>query len=473
MRNIGWDRLFDCGARVVFGLIVFAVLATAILLQPPKWLMDFDQSFYLTVAHDLDHYGVFSNGVFDQVNSSVSTPPPGKFFGPVYPWLVLAAMKVDARFAEAVDCAVAANEKIRDGTECEVYAAPMHLMHAALLTLGVLAIALAAEIIFASVAVFWLAGILATLALLPDADLFSFVMTESVTFSLYSIAALALVLALQAPRVGRILLAGVLFGLLTLTRASFLVLAPVAVALFAVKDVWLAHAGWRPFCKHALAFAVAWLAVVGPWLARNAVSTGDLRLTEEYGSAAVIERFAYDDMSAKEFLLAFPYCVPVIGAPLIDRAFGPEAMARFVYYTPKSFFHVGRLHRDKLVEANGRLDPLIADVIRDEMRERWWRYLLVSVPLAWCGLWVGGILGLALVPLFVWGCVAAVRQSKPLFLLYAVPALVMLGLHAAVANHYTRYNLILIGPFSAAAAWFIAQKATRRASLIPTPPRRS
>ena len=77
----------------------------------------------------------------------------------------------------------------------------MHLMHAALLALGVLAIALAAELIFASAMVFWLAGVLATVALVPDADLFAFVMTESVTFALYSVAALALVLALQAPRV--------------------------------------------------------------------------------------------------------------------------------------------------------------------------------------------------------------------------------------------------------------------------------
>jgi hypothetical protein len=77
--------------------------------------------------------------------------------------------------------------------ECEVYAAPMRIIHAALLMLGVLAIAIAAEIMFAGGAVFWIAGILATLALLPDAPLFSFMMTESVTFSLYSIAALALV----------------------------------------------------------------------------------------------------------------------------------------------------------------------------------------------------------------------------------------------------------------------------------------
>ena len=68
-----------------------------------------------------------------------------------------------------------------------------------------------------------------------------------------------------------------------------------------------------------------------------------------------------------------------------------------------------------------------------------------------------GYLGLALVPLFAWACVAAVRRSKPLFLLYAAPPLVMLGLHAAVANQYTRYNLILIGPFSVGAAWMIAR----------------
>jgi hypothetical protein len=348
----------------------------------------------------------------------------------------------------------------------------MHLIHAALLALGVIAMALSAELIFTSSVVFWLTGILATLALLPDADLFAFVMTESVTFAVYSIAALALVWALQTPRVPRIVLAGCLFGLLCLTRASFAVLAPVAIGLLVVNGRWLSRAPWRTVGAQALVFALAWLAIVGPWLARNAVSVGTWGLTEEYGSAALIERFAYDDMSAREFGLAFPYCLPVIGEPVIDRAFGPQAMERFVYYTPKSFFHVGRAHRDKLVEAHGRLDPLIKDLIRDEMRERGWQYVLVSVPLGWCGLWVGGLLGLALVPLFVAACIMAVRRSKPLFLLYATPPLVMLALHAAVANHYTRYNLILIGPFCAGAAWIIAEAAAawrRRAAALSTP----
>jgi hypothetical protein len=132
-------------------------------------------------------------------------------------------------------------------------------------------------------------------------------------------------------------------------------------------------------------------------------------------------------------------------------------MARFAYSNPGSFFEAGRLERERLLKAHGRLDPQIRDLIRDEMRERGWRYVATSLPLAWCGMWVGGLLGLALVPLFAWACIAAVRRSKPLFLLYAAPAVIMLGLHAAVANPSTRYNLILIGPFAAGAAWIIAR----------------
>jgi hypothetical protein len=38
------DKLFDIGARVVFGVLIFAVLAAAILTRPPKGLSDFDQA---------------------------------------------------------------------------------------------------------------------------------------------------------------------------------------------------------------------------------------------------------------------------------------------------------------------------------------------------------------------------------------------------------------------------------------------
>jgi hypothetical protein len=88
-------------------------------------------------------------------------------------------------------------------------------------------------------------------------------------------------------------------------------------------------------------------------------------------------------------------------------------------------------------------------------------------------MWVGGWLGLALVPFLVAACIAAWRRSRWLFLIYATPSILMLGLHAAVANQYIRYNLILIGPFSIGAAWMIGrliQYFAERQRSVSSPP---
>src|SRR5262249_20841425 len=150
-------------------------------------------------------------------------------------------------------------------------------------------------------------------------------------------------------------------------------------------------------------------------------------LSEEYGSATLIGRFAYNDMTAKEFLLAFPYCVPGLGDIIFDKVDGKDVMHRFLYRQHGSFFQVRRERRDTLVEQYGCLDPLIGGILREEMRSGWWRHLLVSIPLGWCGMWAFGLWSLALVPLFGWACVRAVRQGQLLLLLYAAPAVAMLG----------------------------------------------
>src|SRR3954447_19678945 len=100
----------------LLGLLSFVVLVAAILAKPARTLSDFDQSFYLTIAYDLDHHGVFSNGVFDNVNSNREAPPPGMFFVPGYPLVVLAAMKLNARFAKAVECTVNAVNEQKEST---------------------------------------------------------------------------------------------------------------------------------------------------------------------------------------------------------------------------------------------------------------------------------------------------------------------------------------------------------------------
>ena len=175
------------GFRITLLVAAFAFLAAAIMSRPPKSFNNFDQLSYLTIAYDIDRYGVFSNGIFDQTDSTRTAPAAGMFFVPGYPMLVLAAMKLDSRFAKAVACSVEANPDNNESAKCETYATPIHIVHALLLAFGVLAIAQSGALIFGSTRVFWLAGALATGSLFAEGDLCSFIMTESMTISLYFI----------------------------------------------------------------------------------------------------------------------------------------------------------------------------------------------------------------------------------------------------------------------------------------------
>lgn len=448
--------------KLLLLLLSFLVLTVGILKQPDRGLMEFDQPFYVTIAYDLDRSQTFSNGIFVDIDSTTAAPRPGMFFGPVYPLLVLAAMKVDPRFAEAVRCAVEADRGHRDQASCEPYATPVRIMHGLLLAIGVLALACAAAEMFASRTVFWLAGALATAALFAEADIFSFIMTESITFSLYCLFALAMVRAWKTPRLSSYMAAGGLLGLLCLTRLSFLLLFPLAVALSLLQGYRLSAPRQTSTGINLLGMTLVLAAMLAAWAVRNDISVGKAGLTEEYGSAVLIERLAYNDMTAHEWLVAFPYCLPVLGDYAFDKIYGTDSMHRFVFHTPGSFFHVGRDRRDELIKEHGRLDPLIGGIAREELSRGWWRHLAVSVPLAWCGLWPGWVVSLFLVPLFAAACVRALRQSRPLFLMYATPPFAMLALHGLLANHYTRYNIILIAPFAVGSAWIVGEWLSKR-----------
>jgi 4-amino-4-deoxy-L-arabinose transferase-like glycosyltransferase len=449
------SRLAHVLSRALLLSSAFIVFAVAIMAEPSKRLTDFDQSFYITIAYDIERHGVFSSGIFDDIDSTRHLPRPGMFFVPGYPLLVLTAMRIDPRFADAVRCSVEANHGVRSESECEDYSRPVHLIHALLLAIAVLAIALAAELIVGGLFAFWLAGALAALSLVAHAPLFSFIMTESATVAPYAVMTLFALRAWQTGRLRYYVLTGLVLGLLCLIRPSFLVLLPFILLASLLHGLWLVRRSARQVLSAAATMVFAFMVVVGPWIGRNYTSMGKAGLTEEYGSAALIERFAYNGMTAMELIGAFPYCVPGIGDLAFDKIDGNDFMRRFLYHTPDSIFHLGRGQREALLRQHGRLDPIISQVFKEEMRTNGWSHILVSVPLAWCGMWVGSLWSLALVPIFAWACVRAARQSQPLLLLYAAPAVAMLGLHALVANHYTRYNLILIGPYCVAAAWLI------------------
>jgi 4-amino-4-deoxy-L-arabinose transferase-like glycosyltransferase len=443
-------------ARLGLFFVTLVILGALIVSKPIRNLQDFDEPYYVTLAYDLDRYNVFSNGPFSNVDDTMTRPPAGMFFGPVYPALVAAVMKLDAHFADAARCSVEADRDHRNIASCDPYDLPMRLLNAVLLAIAVIAIASTAELIFRTRWIFLVTGVCTLIALAIEANIFSYIMTESTLFCLFSVVMYMMTRSLRTGRIWHLTLSGLLLGVLCLTKPSYLVLFPVIGGILLLYFYRRAAVQPRHLLRGMAAFSLAFACLVGGWVARNAVSVGKVGFTEEYGATSIIERFAYDDMTVREFFQAFPYCTPGLGNLAFDPVYGTDSMYRFTYWKPGSFFHIGRDRRDALVAQYGRLDPQISGIIRDELRTNWWRYLLVSVPLAWCGLWAGWLAALVMVPLFVWACVRCLRGRQPLFPLYAAPAMVMLGLDALIGNHYTRYNLILIGPYAMGTASIIA-----------------
>jgi hypothetical protein len=451
--------------RISVGLFSFMVICGLILTRPIATLQDFDQPLYITIAYDLDRYGTFSNGIYADAESdtdmdSTTRPPAGMFYGPIYPMLVYAAMQLDPRFGAAVRCSVAADRDDRDDPTCDRYELPMRLLNAFMLAIAIMVIASAGEFLFPTGLTFLLGAAAALVAVACESVIFSYIMTEATIFCFYSLFAFFSVRAWKSGCTAHYLLAGVWLGLLCLTKPSFLIQFPLALLLGALV---LARSGRKPMdvLKPLLAFSITCGCLVGGWMARNAISVGKLGFTEEYGSAALIERFAYNTMSVREYFQAFPYCMPGLSELAFDKEGANDSMHRFVYSTSGSFFHLGRDRRNNLLDEYGRIDPLISGIARDEMRSNWWRHLLVSIPLAWCGLWAGWIASLFLVPLYVWACLRALRERPPMFLFYALPALLNLALDGLIGNHSTRYNLILIGPYAIGAASLVTMRLDR------------
>jgi len=269
--------------RIIATACTAVLLGIVLLRQPPRSFELFDQRFYFTVAHDLDRYGVFSNGVIDATDSSVELPPPGMFFGPLYPLLLTAVIRTDARFRASVECAVASQHAHKPITECETYAKPVLYLHALLLAIGILSVGLAAEMLLGGFRMFVLAVVIAVPAIAQEAFVLSFIMTESLRFCLLSVASLLALAALRGKSKRLYAACGITLGLVILARPVFVVLVPLLAALFFLVQRYAQKTEAAKSVARILVFAAAVGIVLLPWLARNQIVMGKFELTEEYG----------------------------------------------------------------------------------------------------------------------------------------------------------------------------------------------
>jgi len=163
----------------IISILVFALLASTLLYREPSPnLSESDQVFYHSIAYDLDRYGVFSNGVWGPAGDGQNPPPAGMMYMPLYPTLIWLSMKFDGEFAQAIECPNRARHDPTAKVECPSYTRPMMIIHALLLSIGIVAVALAGRMIIPHRWAFPVTAALAAGGILSHAGHFSYMRSE-------------------------------------------------------------------------------------------------------------------------------------------------------------------------------------------------------------------------------------------------------------------------------------------------------
>ena len=444
----------------LFVVLVATIIIAYQMFADPLSTPVFDALGYLTVTVNLDVHGVFSSAY---VPPSAVAPEPNMFFAPFYPAVLVAIAKLSPDFTTYAACVVQA----RGVPVAEVEFLCPHGVNAAIIFQCALAILssvlvyIGASLIFGKKRHAWLAMILA-IATGEYAYYATLYLTENLVFPLFSLATILIVYAWRKPGLGVWSAAGATLGLLALVRPSFLYLVYFVLfyqlTLFAFRKSEL---NWVGASRLAVSITSCTL-VVGPLVLHNWLVHGIPAISDGYASHILVQRVAYNAMTLNEWLVSWIYWLPDFGDSWAAYLFPPELYDRLTFHHPSSFYLVGNttLRASTLAEAGDastHLDYLLKEYVLEEIG----KHLMVTLALAWRGIWISKYPGLVLLLLFIPVLISQLRRRRYELFVYALPALFMLGFHAFVSVSIPRYNLIMIPALAAGSSVVFAWLAER------------
>ena len=423
-------------------------LAIATANLRPGTLRDYDQPLYLSVAYDLATTGEYTNGrrVMGMQAEEAAFPERGAYTAPLYPAFLAALIRLDPAFAQSAAC-------VRTVPDSAIQACPVHIraMQAAQLGLALLTM-LAVWRTTLAVGGSRRAGILALLAaglLCSQYAVYArTAMTEALSLPVTAWMGYALVRLVQTQRWRFAAGAGVLLGLLTLTRPDALYLA-VGIAVCAALAFRHRTLAARLLLAPVLAFAI-----ITPWCLRNQSLTGHFAPTYGYGGFILGQRIAYDAMTPAEWWASWTYPLPGFGPALTRALFPPGAYERLGWEDrPDTFYMAGNTAMLAELRANAPdPDAQVGYLLRRYVLPDLPRFIAVTVVMAWKGLWIRKYFSLVTVPFFLVFAVRSFRRWDSARIAFVAPPLFLLALHAATSVNTPRYSLMLIPAYAGAFA---------------------
>jgi 4-amino-4-deoxy-L-arabinose transferase-like glycosyltransferase len=438
--------------------LVFALMAVVAVVVAEREIgrnVPFaDEVEYVVMAHNLRHRGTLS-----LVPTAEQPAIPTAFREPGYPVLLAALMALDRRLDDVPLACVTA----RDAGCAPAY------FWAKRLNVGLY--------VMAGLIVWWAAARLAGAPWIAHAAAFlvlanhtlhkyaTYLVSDFLALLLTALVSLALLQAIRAPRAASGLALGAALGLLVLTKAAFAFFGPLVLLLLIGRALRRAPTDRRPAVAAALAFALIHAAIVGAWIARNAAAIGEPVLAQR-GAQVLAHRVELNRMTPTEYAVAFLFWTRGVGDNLARRFLPLESYRRFDLKYDDGFYNAAqsRWHAAVAAEtARGRspaaAEAAVGAVLQHEIVARWWKTILVSVPVAYRGLFIDEFIVLT-GPALVLLLLARGRRVAG-FAVFALPGLYALGFHAAITLNLPRHSIPILPMLAVAGALLVGSGWTR------------
>ena len=421
------------GAQWAVFLIVACIVQVTSQYVFERWQEPrFDAVRYLDYALNLYQHGVFGLSA----PGDAAAPSPARANTPLYPAFLAGVFHLGETPPEQLRCFLLPGDP-----DCVYSFGGVRAAQAAIAVTALALIWFAGGIVTGGAAGAWASALCAALS-----GQFSYyanaLLTENLSILLCALLTVCLCMTARGS-VRWFFTLGLSAGLLAMTRPEFVYLAYALVAVMIVPAVRPALS-WRLSVVAILGVMI----VVGPWLVRNRATFGDAALTDSYAGYTLAQRVAYNRMSALEFGAAFVYWFPDFGDTVARRLFPAESIAR-LDFGPESYSSSGVDLYGEVADRVGPDGDVTTTLLVEEVFGHPVKHALVTVALAWRGVFVAKLWGVAGLTAFM--VVMLHRRGEwRLLALVSAPAWFMLALYAGVSVSIPRYSICFIPVFSLA-----------------------
>ena len=404
-----------------------------------------DEVEYVLMAHNFYHRGVLS---LDRETDGAATP--SAYREPGYPAFLAGFMALDPRLsAISIDCLT------RRDTACAANYSWAKQANFGLLLVTGLIVWLVCWKLAGRV---WIAhvGLLLCLANLELHEYATYLVSDFLALVLIAAGSLALYVAGTNVDSKWGLVAGVLLGLLVLTKAAFMFLAPVVLAVLVIHAVGAEREQRRRFVQLAVVFAIGHAVVVGGWMARNWVELGQPIITQR-GGHVLAHRVELNTMTAAEYGVAFLWWTRGFGDNLARKLVTIEDYTRFELRDASGFYNAAQTKWTAEVAKHRQtgVDQFTAEAaagrtMHDAIVGNWFKNLLVTFPVGYRDLFIDEFIVLTFPCLVL--LIVVRRRRTPGHLWFALPGLYGLAFHAGLTLHLPRHSIPLLPTLAVAGA---------------------